>query len=185
MEPVESDPLAPELQEAETTLDTALSEACAADPPSKADTGELIRVDELLATASDAIKRTISLRRKRRADTSARHASHAAMADVESEASADATHRILRDGRGMRWDVYAVYPDAQMTTRTQLRGTYSQGWLCFDSASEKRRLSPIPRDWHKLTNEQLAELAGRAEVASSRATRAAPTSDREPPPRPE
>ena len=31
--------------------------------------------------------------------------------------------------------------------RADLRGWYSQGWLCFESSEEKRRFSPIPPDW--------------------------------------
>lgn len=33
------------------------------------------------------------------------------------------------------------------TRRSLLRGSYANGWLCFESAKEKRRLSPIPGDW--------------------------------------
>lgn len=41
-----------------------------------------------------------------------------------------------------------------------LRGTYAQGWLCFDSSREKRRLSPIPNDW-TTCSEELLEVYGR------------------------
>ncbi|MDQ3997945.1 MAG: hypothetical protein M3303_13120, partial [Gemmatimonadota bacterium] len=68
MEPGTTGPLTPELRAAELTLEQALASACAAQPASKADTGELIRVEEVLQIASEAAKRAISLRRRRRAD---------------------------------------------------------------------------------------------------------------------
>ena len=39
--------------------------------------------------------------------------------------------------------------------RSVLRGTYAHGWLCFDSAREKRRLSPIPYDWTTCSEDKL------------------------------
>jgi hypothetical protein len=162
------DSLAPELREAELTLETALTEACATPPASTAETGELIRVDELLEAAGDAAKRAISLRRRRRADKAKRSETPATMGDVEEEASADATHRVVADERGVQWDVFAVYPEARASEHSKLKGTYSKGWLCFDSVGEKRRLSPIPNEWQRLKDEELARLAERAESASSR-----------------
>ena len=52
--------------------------------------------------------------------------------------------------------------------RARLRGTYAQGWLCFESDIEKRRLSPIPDDWTTCDEDRLEEYAGHAEhVATS------------------
>jgi hypothetical protein len=165
-----TDPLVPELREAERLLETTLEEACASPPATKADTGELIRVDELLETASDAAKRAISLRRRRGADKAKRSAP-AEMGDAESAASADATHRMFTDAHGVQWDVFAVYPEARLSVHSQLKGTYPQGWLCFDSSAEKRRLSPIPENWQSLSEDQLRELSERAEVASTQRRR--------------
>ncbi|MDQ3997946.1 MAG: hypothetical protein M3303_13125 [Gemmatimonadota bacterium] len=170
METDPTDPLVPELREAERMLETTLEEACATPPASKADTGELIHVDELLELASDAAKRAISLRRRRGADRTQR-AERTSMGDVEAAASADATHRTFVDARGVQWDVFAVYPEARLSVHSQLKGTYPQGWLCFDSASEKRRLSPIPQDWQTMSDEQLRQLAEQAEAAASRRSR--------------
>lgn len=39
--------------------------------------------------------------------------------------------------------------------RAVLRGTFAQGWLCFESDTEKRRLSPIPEDWTICGEEKL------------------------------
>ena len=58
-------PLQPALQDAEQLLRESLSEVCSTDP-SRADTGEMIRLDEMLAIAGDAAKRAVSLRRRMR-----------------------------------------------------------------------------------------------------------------------
>jgi len=85
---------------------------------------------------------------------------------AEAAASQEATHRAFTDVEGVRWDVFAVYPEARLSPR--LRGAFQQGWLCFDSGPEKRRLSPIPDNWQELADEELERLAGRAERARPR-----------------
>jgi hypothetical protein len=47
-----------------------------------------------------------------------------------------------------------------------LRGTYSQGWLCFDNGNQKRRLSPIPNDWTSCSEELLERYLRHAERAT-------------------
>ena len=47
--------------------------------------------------------------------------------------------------------------------RARLRGTYAQGWLCFESDYEKRRLSPIPDDWTTCDDDRLEEYARNGE----------------------
>jgi len=59
--------LQPQLRDAEETLGDALKEACATDP-SKANTGELIKIEEVLAIANESAKKAISVRRRLRAD---------------------------------------------------------------------------------------------------------------------
>jgi hypothetical protein len=49
------------------------------------------------------------------------------------------------------------------TRRAFLRGSYAQGWLCFDSDKEKRRLSPIPSDWTTCSDEDLELYVQQAE----------------------
>jgi hypothetical protein len=169
METGESNPVVPALREAERVADSTLTEACSTALPSQADTGELIHIDELLESASDAVKQAIALRRRRRADEAGREAVRAAMADLEAEASADATHRIFRDAHGTRWDVFPVYPGSRVSAQWHLEAAYSHGWLCFDSASQKRRVGPVPPDWHRLSNAQLEQLANGAQVVGPRA----------------
>jgi len=172
---MQPDPLTPELREAESLMEQALTEACATPPPSKVDTGELIRVEEMLEIATEAAKRAVSLRRRRRADGAAKkgRGGKGVMADAEAAASPGAAHRSIRDAAGVTWDVFAVYPEARLSPHSQLKGTFAQGWLCYDSGTEKRRLSPIPESWQTLSEEALARLAQQAEVAGRRRGRSA------------
>jgi hypothetical protein len=45
---------------------------------------------------------------------------------------------------------------------------YRSGWLAFESAAEKRRLSPIPEGWQSLPDDALRALCGRAEIVPRR-----------------
>ena len=47
----------------------------------------------------------------------------------------------------------------------------SQGWLTFESAAERRRLSPIPSGWETATEAQLAALCARASTVPTRRVR--------------
>jgi hypothetical protein len=163
----QTDPVIPELREAELTLEQALAEVCSAKPASRADTGELIKVEEVLEIAGEAAKRAISLRRRRRAERNQR-ATRWAMGDAEAAATLGATHRAFMDARGIWWDVFAVYPGSRESPQSPFKGTFQQGWLCFDSGTEKRRLSPVPKEWQALGDAELEQLLGRAEAASRR-----------------
>ena len=77
--------------------------------------------------------------------------------------------RGFTDSTGVEWRVWEVFPNragnhttAETFSTAKLQGTvYAEGWLCFESGSEKRRLAPIPADWqaqeHNL--QQLLEQA--------------------------
>jgi len=54
----------------------------------------------------------------------------------------------------------AVLRRPTQSRRAVLRGSYAQGWLCFDNSREKRRLTPIPSDW-TTCSEQLLEVYAR------------------------
>jgi hypothetical protein len=173
-----AEPLRAELRKTEEELEQALDEACAAPPATEVDTGELIRVEEMLEVATDAAKRAVSLRRRRSVDEAGRggragrqpREGQGVMADAEAAASPGAAHRTITDARGVRWDVFAVHPETRLSPHSQLRGTFSQGWLCYDSGTEKRRLSPIPENWQSLGDVELERLAEQAEVAPRRRT---------------
>lgn len=95
------------------------------------------------------------------------------------------SYRLFDDSRGTEWQVWdvvprleerrlALQPDRRVeikvipfadrrrisrrvlqTRRALLSGSYAQGWLCFESRGEKRRLSPIPGDWKTCDEETL------------------------------
>jgi hypothetical protein len=47
---------------------------------------------------------------------------------------------------------------------------FSQGWLCFESGDEKRRLAPVPEEWDGSDSGQLEEWC----VAAKRVEKPAP-----------
>ena len=163
------EPLAAELRRAEKTLESTLQEACGADVR-RADTGELIKVEEMLSIASDAAKRAISIRRKQGQAGAAPGAGIGAeTTEAASTALAAADHRRFVDASGVEWLVRAVYPaDRDDARHARLLGTFQQGWLAFESDQGKRRLSPIPDDWADGDDASLRALCERAEVAPVR-----------------
>lgn len=155
------EPLAAELRDAESTLKSTLQEACASDV-TRADTGELIRVEEMLAIASDAAKRAISIRRRRGQSTPG--AGDAG--DEMEEVVADHRHFVAEDGT--EWMVRAVLPSEDDPRQARLLGSFQHGWLAFECERGKRRLSPIPDEWEQLDDAGLRALWTRAEPAVSR-----------------
>ena len=148
--------LRPQLREAQATLGEALKEACAMDP-SKANTGELIHIEELLAIANDSAKRAISVRRRLKKDGAGR-----AEADAKSRSRSEA--REFMDAANVKWTAIAIHP----STSKSLTASYRTGWLSFDSGAETRRLAPIPDGWSKLPDDELRRLCELAKVAPKR-----------------
>lgn len=72
--------------------------------------------------------------------------------------------REIRDAAGTEWMVYEVNPTANKWSSIQsLPEGYRGGWLCFESATEKRRLTPAPSNWENLPTDTLSRLLGNAE----------------------
>jgi hypothetical protein len=160
----EAEPLRPKLEAAQRTLEDALSRACSADVR-EADTGELIRIEEVLAIANQAAKEAISVRRR-------------LGRDQPRKPKGSDTHREFEDATGTRWTAFAVNPSTITTGRAQLREPYQQGWLAFDCGSETRRLAPTPEGWMDLSEEELCRLCDKATIAPRRARSSQP---RQPP----
>jgi hypothetical protein len=126
----------------------------------------------MLALADEAAKEAISIRRRLRREKD--HASTTAAARQRTptlpvaDASSPGTHRIFADARGVRWDACAIHPSASATARVRLPEPYRSGWISFDSALEKRRLSPIPDGWESLPDDALRALCDRAEIVPRR-----------------
>src|SRR5690242_1102364 len=93
------------------------------------------------------------------------------------------THRKIRDGDGKQWDVWEVYPaaverrmsgeypapqrvDGPSVDRREFKvvvpSALQQGWLAFQSGTERRRLAPIPERWVDLDDEAIIALLSRA-----------------------
>lgn len=82
------------------------------------------------------------------------------------------------DAGGTEWRVWQVLPhsltgqpDATETfARVSLNGTpFANGWLCFESQVEKRRLAPIPEGWEVLDADVLEQLCRHAVQVPARA----------------
>jgi hypothetical protein len=189
VESSEFDPRRADLREAAETLEQALTEACASRPAHEADTGELIRVEEMLALAGDAARRAISIRRKARQgiETDLGELPHAleSAASLGIDQPASTTHRLFSDLRGVTWDVWAVYPEGRPSQLSALPGTFQTGWLVFESSAEKRRLSPIPSGWLTLPLDELAQLCEQASSALRRPRGQGAQRDQDSPPREE
>lgn len=93
-------------------------------------------------------------------------------------------YRSFRDSTGVEWDAWDVVPQLGerriedrrharqpiafrdrrraerrivLSRRAVIVGGLANGWLCFEGVDEKRRLSPIPDDWARCSEPQLAE----------------------------
>jgi len=173
----EPDVLRPQLVRAERSLKHALDEVCRTDVGG-VNTGELIRLEEVLAIANEAAKEAVSVRRKLRQSGSGRPddeqvtTSPAADEHTRRTESGLGAHREFDDTRGVRWIAFAVHPSGIRVARSGLRAQYKDGWLAFDSGVETRRLAPIPHDWFDMPTEDLQSACDRAEVAPKRQQRA-------------
>jgi hypothetical protein len=74
------------------------------------------------------------------------------------------------DKHGIVWNVWDITPESMhpVTVREFFLGEYQEGWLAFESANERRRLSSWPEDWASLSDEELAALCERAKPAPRR-----------------
>lgn len=72
----------------------------------------------------------------------------------------------FHDSNGAEWTVFEV----RRTVSTKgdwsyLPTGYSDGWLCFENATAKRRLTRYPDRWREFSDAKLAELLGQAQPA--------------------
>jgi hypothetical protein len=84
--------------------------------------------------------------------------------------------REFSDGSGKQWRAWDVEPE-ELNPRTRdedyLAQLYFTGWIVFETIAgdEKRRLYPIPHDWHELPDPELVVLLAKAEVVPPRKLR--------------
>jgi hypothetical protein len=65
---------------------------------------------------------------------------------------------------GVEWTVWSVAPGNPELVADEMRA----GWLCFESANEKRRLTPIPDAWQEVPDEELVHFLDAAKVSAKR-----------------
>lgn len=148
----DSEGLRPKLERAQDTLRDALDSACNSNLDD-ADTGELIKLEEVLAIANEAAKEAVSVRRKM---------SQRTRTDTTRSAP---THREFEDAQGVRWIAFAVHPSAQTKEGAGFRAQFQNGWLAFDCGMETRRLAPIPDGWLEQSDDDLRLLCQQAETS--------------------
>jgi hypothetical protein len=61
--------------------------------------------------------------------------------------------REFDDRLGRRWRVWDTVP-----ARTEAMGDFREGWLTFDSGTDRRRLAPVPARWSEFPEERLILL---------------------------
>src|SRR5579884_4273486 len=90
-------------------------------------------------------------------------------------------YRTFRGTDGRTWRVWTVVPmcserrlssapvpvererrHRKSTSRAKLGARWAHGWLAFETAGEKRRLAPYPREWATLAEQDLAILCLKA-----------------------
>ena len=81
--------------------------------------------------------------------------------------------REFTDSAGREWRVWDVYPSPRSSKADQAAASITfgkpelaEGWLCFESAQERRRLAPIPPTWEVCEGPALEELCSKAGYAS-------------------
>lgn len=74
--------------------------------------------------------------------------------------------RQFRDAAGVEWQVYQTDRTEAAERRRDhlLPAEYREGWLVFESATEKRRLAPVPAGWSELSDDSLCALCAKATV---------------------
>jgi hypothetical protein len=86
--------------------------------------------------------------------------------------------RDVIDEKGVKWRVWAVQRSAihPKTAAEDFLGDYGEGWLCFESANERRRLARFPDDWDKIGEKELCGLLSKAAIVPVRGKRTPPKS---------
>lgn len=74
------------------------------------------------------------------------------------------------DEKGVKWRVWPVLRSSihPKTAAEDYLGDYGEGWLCFESQHERRRLARFPDDWDKMADGDLCKLLARAAVVPTR-----------------
>jgi hypothetical protein len=66
--------------------------------------------------------------------------------------------RSFVDSRGTGWRVWVTIPPV-----ASLVNPYRTGWLTFVSLTDRRKLTPVPKDWASASETQLEEWCSMAD----------------------
>ena len=77
--------------------------------------------------------------------------------------------RDVVDEKGTKWKVWLVSAASihPRTAAEDFLGDYADGWLCFESDKERRRLARFPQDWDKLPDKALIGLIKTAQIVQA------------------
>lgn len=82
--------------------------------------------------------------------------------------------RTFRDPEGREWQVWDVVPSREAeygaSSPKFLPPEMAEGWLCFEAADEKRRLSPCPAGWEECDDAAIHALCQHAHPVTRRRT---------------
>jgi len=92
--------------------------------------------------------------------------------------------REFKDEKGTDWLVWDVYPTndgERMADGPSVfpHREFADGWLCFESKWEKRRVTPVPVGWDQFSDARLGELCSSAGYVSAAGSRASVRVSRE------
>ena len=75
--------------------------------------------------------------------------------------------RTFRDSHGTSWTVFEVRRQGTShgDSRSYLPGGFNDGWLCFETAGAKRRLTKYPQRWREFGDPELLRLLDQAQPA--------------------
>ena len=84
--------------------------------------------------------------------------------------------RDIVDQKGIKWRVWAVQRSSihPKTAAEDFLGDYGEGWLCFESANQRRRLARFPQDWDRMADKDLIGLLTKAAVVPVRGKKTPP-----------
>lgn len=75
-------------------------------------------------------------------------------------------YREFTDPAGVVWRAWDTYP----SSASNVRSVYAAGWLGFESATERRRLHPVPDDWAEADDDALCAWLRAAVPVKARQT---------------
>jgi len=76
--------------------------------------------------------------------------------------------RHFTDSTGVEWTVFEVKRSEMQEKWSYLPAEYGDGWLCFESRTSKRRLTPVPKRWRDAADDDLERMMRRASSGARR-----------------